>query len=277
MGHCSWRDERAREPLVDRASSSNSAIFMGVENPIDWNETGETSERPESVPDAEFCVTEDIALAQLKNRDLSSGEIAELCKNRGLLKSRNVRFALAAHPHTARQLALRLIRELYTFDLMQLSLTPSVAADLKRLADELLVSRLPSITLGERLSLARRSSTLVAAALLLDKESRVWQAALQNSRLTEAAIIKAVQAPGSSAFFVETVCHHEKWSVRHEVRVALLRNRHTPLARAIEFARRLPPPLLRDVLHTSRLPEKIKAYLRTTILGRTNAARATGD
>jgi hypothetical protein len=44
--------------------------------------------------------------------------------------------------------------------------------------------------------------------------------------------------------------------------MALLRNAHTPLARAIEFARRLPAPVLRDALHASRLPEKIKSYLR---------------
>ena len=245
---------------------------MNFEHEIRSNHVSESAESPASAPDsAEPAVSEDLALAQLKNRDLPAEQIEELSKNRSVLKSRKVRIALAAHPHSPRQLALRLIRELYTFDLMQLSLMPAVAADLKRLADELLVSRLSSITLGERLSLARRSSSFVAAALLLDKESAVWRAALQNARLTEAAIVKAVQAPGSAPALVETVCHHEKWSVRHEIRVALLRNPHTPLARALEFARQLSPPLLRDVLHTSRLPEKTKAYLRTAVLGSKDA------
>jgi len=47
--------------------------------------------------------------------------------------------------------------------------------------------------------------------------------------------------------------------------MALLRIPHTPLARALEFASTLPPPLLRDILHTSRLPEKIKVYLRNNL------------
>jgi hypothetical protein len=139
---------------------------------------------------------------------------------------------------------------------------PAVAADLKRLADELLVSRLASITLGERISFARRSSGLVAAALLTDKEIRVWQAALENPRITEASIVRALQRPNATAAFVESICHHPKWSLRPEIRMALLRNAHTPLARAIEFAGRIPPPLLRDILHASRLPEKTKEYLR---------------
>jgi len=213
-------------------------------------------------------LTEDLALALLKNRDLPSEEVEQIAKNAALMKSRKVRLALAAHPRAPRRVALRLIRELYTFDLMQFSLMPAVSADLKRVADEQLLARLASITLGERLSLARRSSALVVAALLLDKESPVWQAALDNSRLTEAAIVKALQRPNAGAAFLEAVCHHPKWSLRHEIRVALLRNPHTPLARALEFARRLPPPLLRDVLHTSRLPEKTKAYLRKDLEAR---------
>jgi hypothetical protein len=61
---------------------------------------------------------------------------------------------------------------------------------------------------------------------------------------------------------VEAVSHHAKWSVRHEVQVALLRNAHTPLAKALEFARRIPARQLRDILHASRLPERIKSQLR---------------
>src|SRR5438132_1663310 len=101
-----------------------------------------------------------------------------------------------------------------------------------------------------------------ALALLHDKESRVWQTALENGRLAEAAVVRALLRPNASAALVETVCHHPKWSPRHEVRMALLRNEKTPLARALEFARTLPPPQLRDILHSSHLPEKVKLYLR---------------
>jgi hypothetical protein len=216
----------------------------------------------------EGALGEDEALALLKRGDLNAEQVEKISKNPAAIKSRKVRVSLAAHPCSPRRLALRLIRELYTFDLVQFSRMPAAAADLKRIADEVLVSRLGLIPLGERVSLACRSSAMVAAALLLDAESRVWQAALQNPRITEAAIVKALQRPAATAAFVEAVCRHSKWSLRHEVRIALLRNAHTPFARAIEFARRLPPPLLRDVLHASRLPEKIKEYLKKDLRSR---------
>ncbi len=207
-------------------------------------------------------LTEDLALALLKRPDLLAQDLDHLAKNSALLKSRKVRLALAAHPRAPRRLALRLLRDLYTFDLMHFSQMPATPADLKRTADEFLITRLTSISLGERISLARRCSVTVATALLHDKESRVWQTALENPRLTETAVTRALQRPGATPAFVEAVCHHAKWSVRPEIRLALLRNQHTPLARAIEFARRLPPALLRDILHASRLPEKIKQCLR---------------
>ena len=126
---------------------------------------------PTSTP-LKLLLTADLALAAVKDRDLPSEVIEQISRNAAVMKSRKVRMALAAHPRAPRRIALRLIRELYTFDLMQFSLIPAVAADLKRVADEMLVARLASITLGERIALARRSSAMVAAALLLDKESR---------------------------------------------------------------------------------------------------------
>lgn len=232
---------------------------MSVEEPQTAKDSLGLAGTPTETSDSPL--TEDIALALLENRDPPLPEIERIVDS-AVIKSRKVRLALATHPRAPRRIALRLIRELYTFDLVQFSMLPAVPADLKRVADELLVARLASITLGERISLAHRCSAMVTGALLLDKESRVWQTALENPRLTEASIIRALQRPQATPVFVEAICHHPKWSLRPEIRISLLRNAHTPLARALEFARPLAPAQLRDVLHGSRLSAQIKAYLR---------------
>jgi hypothetical protein len=206
-------------------------------------------------------LTEDLALVLLKRRDLPAQVLDQLSKNGGLMKSRKVKLALVEHPKTPRHISIPMVRHLYTFDLMQVALRPVVPADIKMAAEECLINRLEKIAQGERLALAHRASGRVAAALLFDPEPHVIHAALENSRLTESAVIKALMRHAAPAAFVVAVCHHPHWSPRREVRVALLRNEKTPLACALEFARSLPPAIVREILRGSRLSAGVKASL----------------
>ena len=225
---------------------------------------------------ADPALTEDFALALLKRADLPPEVIEQLAKNSNALKSRKVKIALASHPKTPRHVSVPLARQFYTFDLMKVALSPTVPADVKIAVDDVLISRLKTVTIGERLTLARRASGRVAAALLMDvetistkiidaktaaRETRVVQAALENARLTEALVINSVLRPGASAALVDAVAQHAKWSCRREIRAALLRTAHLSLARALEFGHEIPGPLLHELLTASRLPAQIKEQL----------------
>ena len=210
---------------------------------------------------ADASLSEENALSLLRRSDLSPGVLERIGKNGNVLKHRKVKLALVEHPKTPRHISVPLVRQLYTFDLMQVALTPVVPADVKLAAEEALCNRMETISSGERLTLAHRASGRVAGELLLDAEPRVMQAALQNSRLTESAIVRALMRPEASAALVEAISHHPQWSLRREVRLALLRNDKTPLARAVEFARGVPDGQVREILQGSQLPENVKAYL----------------
>jgi hypothetical protein len=210
---------------------------------------------------ADPALTGDLALALLKRGDLPGGVLEALAKNRVLLKLRKLKIALASHPQMPRHVSIPLIRQLYTFDLMKVALSPIVPADVKRTADETLITRLKTITPGERLTLARQASAGIASALLLDSEPRIMRTALENARLTEAAVVKAVLRPEAGAALVQAASLHAKWSCRRDVQIALLRTEHLSLARALAFARTFSPPKLREILQSSRLPARIKDQL----------------
>jgi hypothetical protein len=208
---------------------------------------------------------EDSALALLQRADLRSEVIEKLSKNSAATKSRKVKLAIVTHPRAPRHVSLSVMRHLFTFDLMKVALTPTVAGDLKIAAEEVLINRLETISAGEKLSLARRASGRVASALLLDSEPRTIVAALENPRLTEALVTKAVLHGHASPALVQAVCTHVKWSLRREIRIALLRNEHTPVEHAIEFAKSLPNDVVKEILQDSQLPENVKACLAQSI------------
>lgn len=220
-------------------------------------------------------LSEDLALTLLKRVELPPECLLALSKN-AAAKSRKVRVAMVAHPRTPRHLSLSLLRLLYTFDLMRVAVMATVAADIKRAAEEVLLAKLETISSGEKLSLARRASGRIAAELLLDKEARVMRAALENPRLTEAALAKALMRSNCTSALVERVCHHAKWSLSREIRIALMRNEKTPLARALDFGRSVPPRMLREILQSSRLPQNTKACLLRQ-LGRPDATSGTSQ
>lgn len=253
----------ASEEGVGAKRALESEETPGTKDPLRTDEVLATSRSARDIP-----LTEDAALSVLKHPDIGPEALEQLAKSGDLLKYRKVKLALVGHPRTPRHLSLPLVRQLYTFDLMQLALTPSVPADVKRAADETLCNKIETLASGERLTLAHRGSGRIAEALLSDAEIRVVHAAMQNSRLTESAIVRAITRPHGSAAFVEAVCHHPQWSLRREVRVALLRNEKTPMARAVEFARALPPAFVREILQGSRLPAHVREYLLAELLKR---------
>jgi hypothetical protein len=197
-------------------------------------------------------LTEDQALALLKRSDVTAATLALLGRNASALKSRKVLLGLATHHRTPRHITIPMLRRLFTFDLMQVALTPTVAADVKRAAEEQILNRLESLSSGERTSLARRASGRVAAALLLDAEARVISTALDNSRLVEASVVAALMKHNAPESLFPLVSEHTKWSQRREVQIALLRSENLPLERAVELARNFSAGFLGEIVPESR-------------------------
>lgn len=211
---------------------------------------------------ADSRLTEDLALALLECRDLPGAALEQLHRNSSVAKLRKVQLALVMHPHTPRHVSIPVIRHLYAFELMQVALMPSVMADIKRTAEEALIGRLATMSSGERLTLAKRSSGRVAAAMLLDKDERIMQAALLNPQMTEMWIVKALKSGATTELLAPAVCRHSKWVHRLEIKAALLGNKHTPFACMAQIAADLPLHALKDVLRNARLAPHVKADLK---------------
>jgi hypothetical protein len=235
--------------------------LSNVSNSTDNSSRTSQSAKDEGVTplsEGSLGLTEDQALAMLERPDVSADALSQLARNATALKSRRIIQAVVTHPRTPRHISLALLRRIFTFDLMQLALTPAVPADIKRAAEEQILVRTESLSAGEKISLARRAPGRIAAELLKENDPRVVSVALDNGRLVESGVVIALMRSDAPQILFSLVSQHPQWSERREVQLALLRSEKTPLERAREFATHFSLKKLDEIVSDSRRAELLE-------------------
>ena len=234
---------------------------------------------------------EDVLLALLENPKLDETHVIQLLERPDLpanvlgaigaegkwTASESVRLGLARHPRTPKRIAVAVVRQLYLFDLVRLSLLPGAPADIKRVAEEIMIARAPHIPVGQKLTLARRGPSRVTGALLAEGHPQAVKLALANPFLTESQILKVLAKTGVPERVVTAIAQDAKWSRQYNIRAALVRNQHTPATRVLEF---LPDLTLRDLQDIAALegvaPQR-KKQIAAEIARRTDGGEPAGD
>ena len=201
----------------------------------------------------------------LERKDLPAEILEEVGRRKPLLKSYRVKRALCFHPRGPRLVTLRLIRDLYLMDLVQLALSPAVPAELKRLAEAQLLARLSQISLGQKITLARRGPARVAGALLADGHPQVLSVVLDNPFLTEAQVLKVLAREKIPVSVVPAIIHHRKWSISYNIRIALVRHPSAPLAAILSYLPQLTVSDLRDLAAPGIVPENLRRYIQAEV------------
>ena len=206
-------------------------------------------------------LTEEHVKVLLSRKGLGRNILAEIAGRQRLLRAYAVKLALVRHPHTPRHVSLVLLRHLYPFDLVRVAATPAAGAELRRAAEEATVARLMMFSLGERLALARQGTARVAAGLLSDSEDRVIQAVLDNPRLTEEGVVRALREQDIRPQAAGAIAAHPRWSTRYEVRLALIRNPATSFRCVLELVERVRRKDLAELTADRMMPADRRGYL----------------
>ncbi len=217
--------------------------------------------------------TETHACLLLERLDLSANLLGAVAAQKQWLATESVRLRLARHPRTPRRVAIPLLRQLFLFDLVQLSLLPSSPAELRRLAEEIIITRVPHLAVGEKITLARRGPSRVAGALLAEGHAQAVKLALNNSFLTESQVLKVLAKPGVPPRVVAAIAQHPKWAVQYNVRTALLRNAHTPVPSVLAFLPNITLGDLKDIARLESLSPHLKKYIQAELSHRLEKAR----
>ena len=229
-----------------------------------------------------FSVMQDasaeVVVAALRNPALDQQHLLALLKRRGLgdipaviyagkrlLDAYPVRFALVSHPETPAHIVLALLPLLYLFDLLKLCQMPGITADVHLAAERVIIQRLPTQPLGNKLALARRGSSAVVETLLREGLPHVVEACLNNPSLKEGALYQFLSSAQATAETISMIARSSRWKSRPNIRLAILKNPRTPLIWFTMFLPDLPPATLRDLLSSPRLTIAQKDLVRQAI------------
>ncbi len=211
-----------------------------------------------SLDEAQLCLI-------LERKNLPAEILEEVSRRKPLLKSYRVKRALSFHPRTPRLVSLRLLRELFLMDLVQLTLLPAIPEELKRSAEDQLASRLPQLPLGQKITLARRGPARVAAAILAEGHAQTTAVVLDNAHLTEAQILKVLSREKLAPRVVLAITRHRKWSATYNVRLALIRHPASPLAAILAYLPEITVSDLKELAAPGIVPENLRKYLQAEI------------
>lgn len=218
---------------------------------------------------------EEELLTLLSRKELPGVILEEVAKRRDWLKIYSVRKAMACHPHVPRLVGLRLLRELYLMDLVQIALTPTVSAELRRNSEDQLAARLPQLPLGQKITLARRGPARIAGLLLAEGHMQLVGVAMDNPRLTSAQILKTLSKDGLADIVVQAVARHPKWSADYNVRLALVRHPATTLSTVLSYLPHLAVSDLKELAAPGIVPERLRKYLEAEMRRRVHERPAS--
>jgi hypothetical protein len=200
-------------------------------------------------------------LRLLERKDLPQEALRELAGHSEAAHSYRVKLALVRHPKTPRLVSLPLMKFLYLFDLVRVSQTPAVPTEVKMVAEETILKKVEALPRGEKITLARRGSGRVAAAMLVTPDAELIRAALSNPYLAEGHLLKVLALNKLPAVLVELISEHERWSHAYDLRLALIRHPLTPFARVLAFLPDISVKDLRDVCLDRRMTDQVRQYI----------------
>lgn len=192
-------------------------------------------------------LAEDEALAVLQNPYATPKVCQMIAQNVRLSAFYSVRMRLVAHRQTPLVHSVKLVHYLYWPDLVRLSIEVTVPAQVRRAIDTLLLTRVAKLSLGEKISSAKRCSSALIRVFLFESDPRVFAALLVNQRVREDDLILLAGSPDATVEQLVMLSSDRKWSSRYAIRRALVLNSRTPRAVAASQIRFLSRRDLRQI------------------------------
>jgi hypothetical protein len=209
---------------------------------------------------------EEDVLIIAKRKNLPADVLETIARDIRWTESYLVRLALANNPKTPLSASLSIVRYLRFSDIAQMAGSHRLPIAFRRKVEAIVIERIPTMQLGYKKALAKTAVGSVLLKLLQDPDADVVAVCLNNPRMIEGHLFKTINRPDTIAETIRMIAGHPDWSARSLVRLALVRNEHTPLALAERFTRLLKLLELRELYADPALPESVRPLVHRELV-----------
>jgi hypothetical protein len=201
--------------------------------------------------------------------------VEAVCASQRTLRDRRVLALVVRHPACPQQVAWDGLPSLLWRELHEVCRDPRTPPAVRAQAERRLAERLPDLTLGERIALAKVATHGVIPALLTEQEPRCVEALLNNPQLTEIHVLRLLNSNHVVGCLL-TVLRHARWGQRPALVRAAVRLRNLPLATALGMAASLPDRDLAELVASPEIREPLRAAIGDLLEHREHA-RSSSD
>ena len=204
-------------------------------------------------------------LALIRQRDLPQAVFTSIYANKALIESHLVKFALIINPGTPSNITSTLLPQLTIFELLKICLLTGITPDQRLSAERVIIQRIPTQPLGNKMTLARRGTSAIVESLLREGLPPLVEACLDNPHLKEGSVHQFITGATSTAETISMVARSGRWKGRPNIRLAILKNPRTPTIWYTLLLPGLPRSTVRELLSAPRLTPAQKELVRKAL------------
>ena len=222
-------------------------------------------------------LTEEMALVIAKNRIAPAEALGFLAGDARFKDSQKLKLALCRNPKTPQRIIFSLLKFLSVFELGDLTRDQNVPVTVRQKIELMIQEKIPALPAGVRSALAKRSNANIVLAITNRSDSQVIRACLDSHVITEAHLCAIINKSTVRPALLLGICDHPMWSLRYNIKYALIRNYHTPLTHIIRFIPDMKTSDLRELYRDESISSSTRPYIFSELRERGLSVEIPGD
>lgn len=218
---------------------------------------------------------EDMAVFLAKKKGTPAEALSALATDVRFRDSYPLKLALCKNPRTPQKITMGLLKFLRIFDLSDITRNQLVPINIRQKIEYNISQQVPSMPSGVKTALARRANSTIVMMLIENSDEQVALTCLDSPSITEGHIYKIIYKQTTKPHVIRIIAEHKKWSLRHAVKFALVRNFYTPMKYVVRFLSELRISDLKELHNDPKLPASSRPFIfrelrernETTVIG----------